>query len=99
MPVASNGFGGGAWKFPLALIAGRYELVRKLGAGGMGAVYLARMAGLGKPINPFSAAMHAAMQSRMNPRKSFDRAFESSTQKPTRARAEDVTDVEAKDIC
>jgi hypothetical protein len=102
MPVASNGFGGGAWKFPHALIAGRYELVRKLGAGGMGAVYLARMAGLGKPINPFSAAMNAAMgaamQSRMNPRKSFDRAFESGTQKPTRARAEDVTDVEAKDI-
>jgi hypothetical protein len=52
----------------------------------------------GKPINPFSAAMGAAMQSRMNPRKSFDRAFESGTQKPARMRTEDVTDVEAKDI-
>ncbi len=33
-----------------ALIGARYEMVRKLGAGGMGAVYLARMAGLGKLV-------------------------------------------------
>jgi hypothetical protein len=52
----------------------------------------------GKPINPFSAAMKAAMQSRINPRHSFDRAFGSDAKKSARVRADDVTDVEAKDI-
>ena len=32
------------------LVGGRYELIRKIGSGGMGAVYLARQLGLGKQV-------------------------------------------------
>ena len=52
----------------------------------------------GKPINPIGDAMKAAMQSRMNPRNSFERAFEPGAQKPTRARNADAVDVEVKEV-